>query len=175
MKKKDFKEDAFIKIDYDDIDVVDIMKQIKKKAAQEQGGPLEEEPLKGLPVIKPSKFQGESATYGGASGMKTKVKMVLLKIMRPFTPLIKLLVLPVHEEIIETAQNLHQTNLRLDALSERTINYTKMLHSLCHNLVIELTKLKIEEENLKTKTRIMEKDFEFLGKREKALEKLILK
>jgi hypothetical protein len=34
-----------------------------------------------------------------------------------------------------------------------------------------MSKLKIEVETLKTKTRVMEKDFEFLGKREKALEK----
>jgi predicted nucleic acid-binding Zn-ribbon protein len=40
-------------------------------------------------------------------------------------------------------------------------------------MVVELSKLKIEEEMLKSKARILEKDFEFLGKREKALEKEI--
>ncbi len=48
--------------------------------------------------------------------------------------------------------------------------YTQLIHNLSHNIVVELTKLKIEQENLKLKTRIMEKDFEFLGKREKTLE-----
>jgi hypothetical protein len=38
-----------------------------------------------------------------------------------------------------------------------------------------MTKLKIEEENLKIKARILEKDFEFLGQRERALEDQILK
>ena len=57
----------------------------------------------------------------------------------------------------------------------RTMEYTKLLHSLSHNIVVELSKLKIEEETLKGKTRIMEKDFEFLGRREKALEKIIEK
>jgi hypothetical protein len=38
-----------------------------------------------------------------------------------------------------------------------------------------MSKLKIEEETLKTKTRIMEKDFDSLGKRERALEKEVLK
>jgi hypothetical protein len=49
------------------------------------------------------------------------------------------------------------------------------VHHLSHNLVVELSKLKIEQEMLKTKVRIMEKDFEFLGKREKALETEIVK
>jgi hypothetical protein len=41
--------------------------------------------------------------------------------------------------------------------------------------VVELTKLKIEEETLKVKTRIMEKDFEFLEKKENAIEKEVFK
>ena len=36
-----------------------------------------------------------------------------------------------------------------------------------------MTKLKIEEEHLKLKTRIMEKDFEFVSRKEKALEEKI--
>jgi regulator of replication initiation timing len=51
---------------------------------------------------------------------------------------------------------------------------TKLLHTLAHNLVVELTKLRIEYETLKSKMRIMEKDFEVLGKREKALEKRVI-
>jgi hypothetical protein len=42
-------------------------------------------------------------------------------------------------------------------------------------MVVEMTKLKIEEENIKLKARIMEKDFEFLGRKEQALEKEIYK
>jgi hypothetical protein len=40
---------------------------------------------------------------------------------------------------------------------------------------VELTKLKVEEESLKLKSRILEKDFEFLGKRERALEDQVFK
>jgi archaellum component FlaC len=207
-----------------------------------------------------------------AQGFKGKVKKILLKIMRPFSPVIKLLILPVHEEYMETARNLHWAHVRLDQLDVRlnaafknigkqsnainnvniridnlsdeinrnlskiakmseeleeitksitsinkridkvstntnkrvdrisqTINkrinevsntvnerigvlyqntgraaeYIKLLHNLAHNLVIEMTKLKIEEEYLKLKTRIMEKDFEFVSRKEKALEEKI--
>jgi hypothetical protein len=139
-----------------------------------------------------------------------KIKTLLLKIMKPFSPLIRLLVLPVAHELSETVRALDLTNKKLDHVSEKlnkeadkledtmyrlerldtTANkridlafddigrikeYTKLLHSLSHNVVVEMTKLKIEEENLKIKARILEKDFEFLGLREKALEDQVLK
>jgi hypothetical protein len=113
------------------------------------------------------------------------MRAVLLRLMSPLRPLIKLLILPVDEEYRRTFLVLDQANRRIDRLEidrdrmsgelDRMREYTKLLHHLCHNLVVELSKLKVEEETLKTKTRIMEKDFDFLGKREKALEKEILK
>jgi hypothetical protein len=61
-------------------------------------------------------------------------------------------------------------NVRSDLMKDRF----KLLHLLVHTLVIELTKLRIEHEALKSKMRIMEKDFEMLGKRERALEKRVV-
>jgi len=98
--------------------------------------------------------------------------------MSPFAPLIKLLVLPVYEEHRQTVMALDHTNRRLDQLTripERVQDYINLTHNLCHNLVVELTKLKIEVDQLKTKVQIMEKDFEFLGKRERVLEKEVFK
>ncbi|MFB0566592.1 MAG: hypothetical protein ACETWK_13070 [Candidatus Aminicenantaceae bacterium] len=183
MDKKDIKRENSIKVDYDNIDVADIMDQIKRKVERKQEKPSKEESLEEFPLVPPSNFQKDSGIEDAeGTGKKKRIKMILLKFMKPFAPFIKLLVLPVHEEIMETAQNLHKTNMRLDSLSyefRRTMEhfkeYTKLLHSLYHNLVVELTKLKIEEESLRNKTRIIEKDFESLGRREKALEKLILK
>jgi hypothetical protein len=145
------------------------------------------------------------------SGARSKIKTLLLKIMKPFSPLIRLLVLPVSHELAETVKTLDLTNKKLDYLTEklhhdlyqlneslnsrievvnkaanerldlafddigRIKEYTKLLHSLSHNVVVEMTKLKIEEENLKIKARILEKDFEFLGQRERALEDQMLK
>ena len=138
--------------------------------------------------------------------------------MRPFAPLIKLLILPVQHEFMESVYRLDFTNKRLDHLNQkmelvleslsgelyrstdhlstkiddfndaqnsrldlafhdlgRAIEYTKLLHSLSHNLVVEMSKLKIEEEDMKVKARILEKDFYFLNKRERELEKQVFK
>jgi hypothetical protein len=110
---------------------------------------------------------------------------MLLRLMSPFKPLMKLLILPIAEENRRSVLILDHANRRLDRLEHdrhllterlnRMQEYTKLLHHLCHNLVVEMSKLKIEEETLKTKTRILEKDFDNLGKREKALEQEVLK
>lgn len=177
-----------IKIDYENIDVEDIMEQIKKKIASQ---PRSSEPE---PSSLPEYHSPQEPTQPqpeGPLGKKAKIKSVMLKIFKPISPLIKFLVLPVHQELKDTIQNLHATNQRIDFLERRVegdfskvhqelraiieeLNrvreYTQLLHNLSHNIVVELTKLKIEQENMKLKTRIMEKDFEFLGKREKTLE-----
>ncbi len=208
LKGKKIEDEMSIRIDYEDIDVADIMDQIKKKIAVQ---PRKE------PDIQP--IQTDYLPYAGAppelppeaQGARSKIKALLLKIMRPFSPFIKLMVLPVSHELAETVKTLDLTNKRLDYLSEKLFHdifqlneslnsrievvdkavnkridlafddigrikeYTKLLHSLSHNLVVELTKLKVEEENLKIKARILEKDFEFIGRREKALEDQVLK
>ncbi len=109
--------------------------------------------------------------------------------MTPFRPLIKLLILPVYEEHQQAVRILHQTNKRLDYLYsiherehklmferlDRLKEYTKLLHLLGHNMVVELSKLKIEEETLKTNVSLVEKDIEHLVRRERALEQEVCK
>lgn len=169
-----------IRIDYENIDVADIMDQIKKRIARRPKRPQTERQKEEF-LEAPSPLASEWE----ASGTKARIKRLVLKVTRPFSPLIKLLIFPVYTQFRETVLILDRTNRRVDHLNdniddlyrrlERTMEYTKLLHSLSHNIVVELSKLKIEEENLKMKTRIMEKDFEFLGKREKVLEKHLLK
>lgn len=196
-----------IRIDYDDISVADIMAQIKEKVSHQPEEPesvknfMEEEYGETSPMIPEPRNEGKKAW----------IKSFVLRLMRPFSPLIKLLVLPVHQQVVETQRVLDQTNKRLDFLYERQIpeirrsigiiqmnldnihgqlsdriddantviqklkEYTKLLHNLSHNMVVEMTKLKIEEENIKLRSRIMEKDFEFLQKKEKALEEELFK
>lgn len=184
-----------IKIDYDNIDVENIMRQIKDKISSQPESSEPEQPVQTdyFSPQAPLPPQPE-----GPPGSRAKIKKIMLKIFKPISPFIKFLVLPVHQELKDTIQNLHATNQRIDFFEGRvdgnfsqvrqkldevdraTISrleelnrvreYTQLLHNLSHNIVVELTKLKIEQENLKLKTRIMEKDFEFLGKREKALE-----
>ncbi len=188
-EKKGKNKKEKIRIDYENIDVADIMGQIKRKISQ-----------------KPKRLEGEGRKGDGRSplssyyhlepeeapGPKTKIRKFLLKITKPFAPLLKLFILPVYEEFREAVRILDQTNKRLDLLNNelndtnqkldraradlgKTMEYTKLLHNLDHNIVVELSRLKIEEDNLRLKTRIMEKDFELLGKRERALERQIFK
>ena len=188
-----------IEIDYDRIDVASIMGQIKGRIASRErpasGDASPSGPAWPLPQPEPE---------AEPSGVRAGSKKILLKLMRPFSPLIKLLVFPVHQELRRTIVTLDQTNRRLDSLFAavqkelpelrdavnrrldaalpplqedviRLKEYTKLLHNLSHGLVVEMTKLKIEEETLTNRVRIMEKDFEFLGKRERALEEEALK
>jgi len=163
-----------IEIDYDHIDVALIMDGIKKKVAVETGdAPRTSED-------DPPSLPGPDLEAG-----QGRARRFLLRLMSPFKPLIKLLILPVAEEHRRAVLILDHANRRIDRLEHdrhltaerlnRLQEYTKLLHHLCHNLVVEMSKLKIEEETLKTKTRIMEKDFDYLGKREKALEKEVFK
>jgi len=225
--KKPLGEAPKITVNYDDPDVEDIMRQIQSRAASrtkpaEVQDSDERRPLSGRPDSRTGGESNSSVPHPPEPVLEplplTGVKRLLLKVMRPFSPLIKLLILPVHRELIETVHRLDFTNRRLDFLNARfeaawkslsrdlyestdtlnrkvdgfndatnqrldkafhdlgrTMEYTKLLHSLSHNLVVELSKLKIEEEDLKVKTRIMEKDFEFLRNKENALEKQVFR
>jgi hypothetical protein len=163
-----------IEIDYDRIDVAGIMDQIKQKMTAESRSAPDSSRMQ-----TPPEAGGEFPAGPG------RMRGILLRLMSPLRPFIKLLILPVDEEYRRTFLVLDHANRRIDRLEkdrdqargelDRLREYTKLLHHLCHNLVVELSKLKIEEETLKTKSRVMEKDFEFLGRREKALEKEIFK
>jgi len=174
-----------IVIDYDNVDVAQIMNQIKIRVAgavgdEPSGGGASE--LAGVPDF-------DLETGDGPPTGRGRVRRILLKVMTPFRPLIKLLMLPVYDEFQQTVRILHNANRRLDRLYEvtdrdreavrvrlqRDKEYIKLLHGLSHNLVVELTKLKIENDTLKARLEIMERDADFLGKRERALEREILK
>jgi len=169
-----------IKIDYDNIDVADIMKQIQADDAVIEDSAPEESPSpeENQAFSEPS-LQIPEPEY--VPIVLSKKRRILLKLMMPFSRLIKLLILPVYQELQQTVHALDYTNKRLDSAVNRlgdldkTMEYVKLTHSLCHNIVVELTKLKIEEEGMRIKLRIIEKDFELLSRKEKALEKKVFK
>lgn len=165
------KKEGNFKIDYEHIDVADIMNQIKKKIAERPKEQLQEE----FSTSPPQQQAMEYEVQEMVPGARGKIKRLLLKLMRPFSPIIKVLVLPVYEEVMKMDMRIDK---RLKAVEEdlgKAMEYTKLLHTLSHNIVVELSKLKIEEDRLRIETRIIEKDFEFLSKREKALEKEVFK
>ena len=178
-------KDLPIEIDYDNIHVGRIMEAIKSKVAREAGLEGDETLARSPSSASATPQVTETVSAGPQPGWRARLKRLLLRIMTPFAPLIKLLILPVYEEQRQTLLSLHSTNKRLDALlfrlaeeiekNNRNREYTKLLHHLAHNIVVEMSKLRIEEETLKTKTRLMEKDFKTLTKRERALEKEIFK
>lgn len=213
------------RINYDHIDVDDIMQQIKARAdsgsSPENVASLSEEPG------EPSSSLQEREVYPGLDEEEPgppppgRFKSILLKLMRPFTPLMKLMILPVHRQLVEAVYHIDRTNRRLDRFDQnvsrellqisraitqlekrvdnferfthesvgkafrdlehlfaetgRIKEYTKLIHALEHNLVVELTKLKIEADTLKVQTRIIEKDFVLLKKRERVLENKVFK
>ncbi len=205
------------KIDYENPDIEDIMRQVREKI----DAPLSEnsDTQTASTAAPPPHPQVRQLTEPVWEPLPlSRTKKLLLKLTRPFAPLIKLLALPIHQELVATVHRLDFTNQRLDHLSHklelalqslsqelyestrelnlkvdgfndsvnqrldrafhdlgRTMEYTKLLHSLSHNLVVELSKLKIEEEGLKLKTRIMEKDFETLRSKEQILEHKVFK
>lgn len=175
--KRKGKGGAWIEVDDEKIDIARIMAQIKAKVARESGGRT----MDTIPSVpeSPTSSPSDDGAKKGIPGLRKRVKAIMLRLMKPFSPLIKLLILPVYEEQRQTTLILHEANKRLDHLYQKELPLIKenvrLMHNLCHNLVIELTKLKIELEMLKSKTRLMEKDFEHLGRRERALEKEIHK
>ena len=186
------------KMDYENLDIADIMSQIKRKNSPSS------EDRKGKDEERDISRETENQDIPPETGMesRSKIKKFLQKIMKPVSPLIKLMVFPVHQEAMNALSQLDQTNRRLDHLyqeqmkmmksleenlyrlndrldvmsgdSDRAQEVIKLLHNLAHNIVVEMTKLKIEEESLKTKTRSLEKSLELVEWKEKALEKKIL-
>ncbi len=90
----------------------------------------------------------------------------------------------LEQELAKLSQSLNE---RIDVVNEalqsrlnlafedinRLKEYTKLLHNLSHNMVVEMSKLKIELDTLKTHHRILEKEFRHLEQRERYLEKEI--
>jgi hypothetical protein len=181
------------RIDYDRIDVADIMDQVKKKAAERPSVP--ETPAPGTdtpPPAGPAPRPAVPPPAPPSRGWKGRLKRLVRFLLRPYLPILIAADewyrfrtnLPVLIRIDETATDLMKTRDKLqEGLSETrgelaarigtTQETAKLLHNLSHNLVVELTKLKVEEEALKSKVRVLEKEFETLGRREKAIEKKV--
>ena len=193
-----------IQIDYDHLDVEAIMTQVKRVAAQNPAEPVEAAPAEPpAPASRPAPAPAPvPPPVPPAPGLKAVLKEKLLRAMRPFAPVIRFLGLPLHEDIQNTIKQLDQTNRRLDALAtempvrfaevvaelekvrsrldarmadlDRTMEYVKLLHHLDHNIVVELTKFRIEFETLRSKVLILEKDLDTGVQRERVLEKHLL-
>ncbi len=154
-----------IHFDPDNIDVADIMTQVKRRAAETPRGDAVGE------TAASCGGGPETAAPAGGGGLRGRLKRGLKMLVRPYMPFI----VPLIERF--KFKMTYDVNVRIDGVAtDLNLNkeHTKMLHSLGHNLVVELTKLKIEEEGLKSRIRILEKDLETLGKRERVIEKRVV-
>jgi hypothetical protein len=151
--------DKPIRYDPEHLDVSDIMAQIRARIAERPPEP--EGPAAGRTAPAP-------AVTG--AGWKGLVKKAFRFLIRPYVPFLTRL---FDRFVFKTTLGV---NTRIDEVATRlgtTMENTKLLHNLSHNLVLELTKLRVETDALKSKTRVMEKDFETLGRRERVLEKQV--
>jgi hypothetical protein len=96
-----------------------------------------------------------------AEGEKGILKKVLGKIRSLLAPLLRFMLRPHLKEFVW--------------FNELNKHYIQLLHNSTHNLIMELTKLKIEEETLKTRVKTLEDRLEFIEKRQRFIEKNVEK
>ena len=88
------KEEKF-RIDYENIDVADIMDQIRSRIARNPKKTIEKNRKDEPHPVPTAYFPDEPLAHLEAKG---KARRLLSKVMKPFSPLIKLLILPVYDE-----------------------------------------------------------------------------
>ena len=163
---------ADVLIDYEKIDAADINAQVQKAAAARAAARAAGAEA---PQVSPPNAPTPPAAIP-PPGFKNKLKGMAVRLLRPLTPVMRLLALPLHEEIQAVVKQLDAANRRIDEMVPtlaRSTEYIKLLHLLNHNLVVELTKLRVEHDALKSRSRLQEKDLEFLTKRERAVEEKV--
>jgi formate dehydrogenase maturation protein FdhE len=148
-----------IRINYKNVSSADIMRQIKEEIGKENS---------------PESRTASTAVKEKRNEMKSFVRTVLVQFMRPFRPLIKVLIHDSYQDLVKGIEERLQ-RLEQEKSDEREKEYIKLLYGLSHNIVVELTKLKIEVDDLRVKVSILEKEFENFKKRERALEKHVFK
>lgn len=116
-------------------------------------------------------FHIEPESEGGAVkkllGIVRKVLMPLLRFMvRPFLNDMKNLTVELHNINKQDVHNLKQTV----PVTYQSKEYIKLLHNAVNNMIVENSKLKIEEELMKTKLKVLEDKIEFIENRERAIE-----
>jgi hypothetical protein len=147
------------KIDYAHVDVARIMDQVKAKASQSSAREIGPDGSEPCPAGPPPAFVPQEPLT-----LKKKVKNKLLRFLTPFFPIQRLIALPVHEDLMQTNRDLFETNQRVDQVFDRestSMNYIKLLHVLCHTL--------------KSRVQTLDKELDYLGRREHRLEKTVVR
>lgn len=108
------------------------------------------------------------------------IKALMGKLRRLFSPLTRFFLRPQTNELRHIMVELYNRNakeihhLKLDSpILHQSKEYIKLLHNALNNMIVEFSKLKIEEELLKTQLKAMEDRLAFLEKRERSIERTL--
>ena len=118
------------------------------------------------------------------SGVRGLIKKILIKIRKILFPLVRFMVRPIYNELKQfsgdryndNAHYIFKNKIEIENYTHMAVQskeYIKLMHNALNNMITEFSKLKIEEELLKTKMKVLEDKIEFLENRERAIEKKI--
>jgi hypothetical protein len=127
-------------------------------------------PPRPIPPHQPHTFIPESETG--------TVKAIMGKIRKLLNPLLRFFIRPQFNEVRNLITELHnQTQTQIHHINQdiptlhQSKEYIKLLHNAINNMIVEFSKLKIEEELFKTQIKAMEDRLAFLEKRERSIER----
>ncbi|HNX97346.1 MAG TPA: hypothetical protein PKK12_06665 [Candidatus Aminicenantes bacterium] len=152
-----------------------------------------EGPSAEVPPYVPIPFQPPVITVDeSGSGIRGLLKALMRGTRQALLPLIRFMTRPlylelkqlgidnqgaIHRSREESRGDHHRLTARLDHFGHITTQsreYIKLLHNALNNMIVEASKLKIEEELLKTRLRVLEDKIEFLENRQRAVEEKAL-
>ncbi len=156
-------------LDYENVDVAALSERIRAAAAARSAGASADPAPASAPRPEPAPAPAGLPPLAPPAGFKSRLKGLAIRMLRPLFPLMRLLVLPLHEDVAALYRSVDAANAKTD----KFVASIQLLHLLDHNLVVELTKLRLEHEALKSRLRLAEKDLEMLAKRERAVEERV--
>lgn len=111
-------------------------------------------------------------------GLRGLVKKTLSLFRKVFFPLVRFMTRPIYNELKQFTVDLHNQNgnrmYEIDLnnrIARQSKEYIILLHNALNNMIVVSSKMKIDQEMLKTKIKVLEDKIEFLENRERALEK----
>ncbi|MDY0296545.1 MAG: hypothetical protein RB296_04425 [Acidobacteriota bacterium] len=116
-------------------------------------------------------FHIEPELEGGAAkkalGLLRRLMMPLLRFMlRPFRTDLQNLIVELSNS---NSRDIHHLKTLIPVV-QQSKEYVKLLHNTINNMIVEASKLKIEEELSKTKIKVLEDKIAFLEARQRAIE-----
>lgn len=104
----------------------------------------------------------------GSTPLKKLIKKLLSMVRRVVMPVLRYMIRPVTDETRKIHVDRHN---ELRPITFQSKEYIKLIHNALNNMVTESSKLKIENDLLKTRMKVLEDKIEFVERRQRAIEK----